>query len=172
MPAHHSIKDKIDMLWAVVGVNLSPTQKGRNARNRRVIHGQLKNQAMGLGLQTNRKPYVPWKDIVNHKQVTLSQRERTFTDYSQFRNFLNEFNPYDEGNDGVYGWKCYHVEWIMYLKPDSIFDQQCQQLFDVHYGTEGFKMMVIMHKSDRARIKRIEAISRTGKVDILWSDAH
>jgi|HubBroStandDraft_1064217.scaffolds.fasta_scaffold821841_1 hypothetical protein len=51
-----------------------------------------------------------------------------------------------------------------------MFDQSCEEAFAAHYDT-GFKMMLITHKSDVNKLKRIEAMFASGKVEPIWTDA-
>jgi hypothetical protein len=116
---------------------------------------------------THRHHYYPYKYVEDAKLRRIKDlRELKCNTYEQFRTERNKFNP--NQHDGHY--YCTHVEWIMYLQPDSIFDGLCRECFDKHYDTD-FYMLLITHKSDHSKLKRIEAILASGKVVILWSDA-
>ncbi len=111
-----------------------------------------------------------WEVLEKRMENNRDKREDTVTTYDSFRQQLDRYDPaLAEGNRArIYS---NQEEWDLYLKPDSIFDRQMRILFSEHKERRvDFKVMLIRHKKDMLKLKRIEGIA-FGEVTILWSDA-
>ena len=56
--------------------------------------------------------------------------------------------------------------WNLYLKPDTAFDITCRHYFEVF---RPITMMLIGHKSDSSKLKRIETHPDREKMRIIWT---
>ena len=63
---------------------------------------------------------------------------------------------------------CEQAEWDLYLKPGTAFDITCRRYYEVF---RGMNIMLITHKSDRNKLKRIEGHPPGEKMRVLWSEA-
>jgi hypothetical protein len=153
------------MVGAFLYGNLSPTEKAKAMR-----HMRVQRNLWGKGKDDTRE-FVSVKQITDLFEKRRQTREEECGNYLAFRRIIDLYNPRVH-HDGYTGVK--HVEWDMYLKPETFFDQECQKIFDMHHDT-GFKMVVIRHRrphpGDPDRLKRIEGKTAAGKVEILWTDA-
>ena len=163
MPAHLGLKEKLEIAGNFLIFNISQHPLAKRERENRVARKELdlREQRLWTGVN-NRKEYVPIKYIRRRYELRREQRELEYEEYSDFRHSLDGYSPEHRG--------CSETEWQLYLHRGSAFDQSCEEAFAKHFDT-GFKMMLITHKSTRNKLKRIEAIFGSGKVEILWTDA-
>ncbi|HZY58746.1 MAG TPA: hypothetical protein VFE56_03215 [Candidatus Binataceae bacterium] len=168
MPAHLGFADKLNMFAAFMTVNLSQSEGAQEARRLRVSQGDAARERQGLEATSNRAAYVPWKKVKGSFEHYRGRREFPVRDYGDFRRLLNNYNPDQQVNRT--GLHSDQNEWDLYLRPGTAFDQNCQAIFEGQRGT-GFKAVLIVHKSEREKLKRIEGVFPSGRVVIWWSDA-
>ena len=166
MPAHIGAFSKLKLFGAFLKVNLDPRDESKILREQRVAARNLRNQHAGTpDAGNNRTEYVPWKYVMEFAEEARSKREVHFRSYNRFREFLDKLDParpYVEGNRYTD-----QTEWNLYLRPGTEFDGQCQLYLEAARGD----LLAIFHRSDRSKLKRIEAVPTDGKMVILWSDA-
>ena len=166
MPAHIGLKEKLQIAWTFVMFNTSQDKNARNLRNQRVLHQKAKFKELGRDdNEVNRAKYLPIKYIERRFEDRRRRRQDEINSYGEFRRMLNGYDPHIGR-----GQTSDQTEWDLYLKPSTEFDRTCEEAFAAHYDT-GFKMMLITHRSDVNKLKRIEAIFASGKIEYLWTDA-
>lgn len=167
MPAHIGTWTKLKLFGACVAKNLDPRDSAKIAREKRVDAKELRlHQEKRRGDANNRAEYLPYKYVLDTAMVVAQRRrEKTFFLYDVLRAYLDNLDPAKPYTDGALYTD--RKEWDLYLRPGTQFDW----LLKVYFASKLGQVMVIVHKSDRLKVKRIEAHPRNGEVVILWSDA-
>jgi hypothetical protein len=115
------------------------------------------------------KGVVPVSMLWDQALASRNRREHRFDRYQSFRDFLDTYGP-DRvvARDQINTRWCDPNEWELYLKPGTGFDITCRTYFEVFPRME---MLIITHKSDKNKLKRIEATPQGEKMRIIWSEA-
>jgi hypothetical protein len=149
MPAHIGVADYLRLGAKFVVANVGMSEDLRYARQ---LHGgHISMKKLQLGLETKRR-----------------KREQNCQSYDHFRAQLDMYDPnLDVGREQINNRSVDEAEWDLYLKPVTAFDINCRRHFEVF---RGMRMMLIGHKSDPNRLKRIEAHPPGERMRILWTD--
>lgn len=149
MPAHIGFADYLRLGAKFVVSNTSLNAKFRHARE--LAGGHITMGRLQSGLEKKRK-----------------KRETNCDTYEKFRTQLDTYAPdHEVGRNMINTRTVDPAEWDLYLKPGTAFDINCRRYFEVF---RGMRMMLIGHKSDPNRLKRIEAHPAGEHMRILWSD--
>jgi len=146
VPAHIGLTGKLRILQAFVVTNTSLNKQV--IAQRKMLGGTIK--------------YSKLKDKF---ELERGNREKEYTSYATFRAALDEYGP-----DGGGAKHCSQVEWDLYLKPGTAFDIICRRYYEIEVF-KPMKMVLITHKSDKWKLKRIEAVPHREEMRILWSEA-
>jgi hypothetical protein len=145
MPAHLGFADKVRLGVNFLAMNLRQDKHTKAARRMKGHH----LSALMRGQERNRVA-----------------REVRCDTYASLRSTLDMFDPdYDDRTQYT---PCSQIEWDLYLQPGTYFDITCARHWEVFRNVE---MTLIMHKSDRTKLKRIECKPEREAMRILWSDA-
>jgi hypothetical protein len=145
MPAHIGFADKIKLGASFIAMNILQDKHTKAARRFKGHHLSV---------------------LLKHQEKARSDRERVCISYTMLRDDLDKFDPDYQGRTNFT--PCSQVEWDLYLKPGTAFDITCRRYWEVFRNVE---MTLIMHKSDKMSLKRIEAKPEREAMRILWSDA-
>ena len=170
MPAHIGAFEKLKLFSFFVYGNIGQTRHAKDLRIKRVTTRNVanviaRNQGVEEDLSNNRAAYLPWKYVSELGQSKVSAREHRYMSYGVFRSYLDKLDP--ALPRGELDWHTDPREWDLYLRPGTEFDGRCQLYFEAKRGP----MLVITHKSDRSKPKRIEALPKDGAPVVLWTDA-
>src|SRR5262245_19247621 len=166
MPEHIGAFSKLKVFGQFLMVNLGQSRKMRDLRKKRLTTKNIRNRLNGTpDAPNNRAKYVPWKHIMQVEKDHLKKFEREYEYYEMFREFLDRADPAQPRIEGrVY---TDQREWDLCLQPGTPFDELVQQYFESRRG----KLLVIFHKREFPKLKRIEAIPKDEEPVIIWSDA-
>lgn len=149
MPAHIGIADRLKLGAKFIVANTSRNEKFSLARE--MGGGKISMKTLKAGLERDR-----------------SRREFTCQSHEQLRELLDTHGPGRVvARDRINRRSCDQAEWDLYLKPDTPFDSLCRHYFEIF---RGLRMMVITHKSDSNKLKRIEAHPPGERMRVLWSE--
>lgn len=155
MPAHIGFADVLRTGLKFIVSNFSQSKEFRRSR-------KMRKRTNGTGIIS---PGYLWEGVEKRR----ARREHDFEDYERFRTFLDGYDPNKVRNrDQIDDRTCDPNEWELYLKPDTEFDQVCEQCFD---DFPGMKMLVITHKSNVNKLKLIELKRQGHRTRIMWSEA-
>jgi hypothetical protein len=155
MPAHLGFADVLKTGLRFIVANASQSDKFRRSR-------KMRKRKNGTGIIS---PGYLWESAEKKRD----RREHRFASYDPFRTYLDTYDPSKVvRRDQIDNRTCDRAEWELYLQPDTEFDRVCEQYFDDYPGLE---MIVITHKSDVNRLKRIELKRQGHRTRILWSEA-
>jgi hypothetical protein len=149
MPAHIGIADHLRLGAKFVVANISLHEKFRQAREMGGGHVSMKR--LKAGLERDR-----------------AKREYNCQSYAELRELLNSFDPNKVvARDRINHRTCDQAEWDLYLKADTAFDSTLRRYFEIF---RGMRMLLITHKSDSNKLKRIEAHPPGERMRVLWSE--
>ncbi|MBV9836255.1 MAG: hypothetical protein JO055_17685 [Alphaproteobacteria bacterium] len=149
MPAHIGIGGNLKTGVKFVVASLAPTARMRHAR-------QMVGNRMLQRLQ-------------EQAQMKKHDRETECTSYGGFRYYLDHFDPNYVAKPGEQNARySEQSEWDLYLAQGTAFDITCRRYFEIF---RGMKMVLITHKSDTNKLKRIEAYPAGEKMRVLWTSA-
>lgn len=149
MPAHMGIGDVLRTGMGFLVANLSQSAKSKQLRTM--------------------KGMITVDMVWGNAKAGRDRREHSFQSYDAFRNYIDTYGPDVVVPQGQINTRsCDPSEWELYLKPDTGFDVICRTYFEVFRRME---MIVITHKSDKNKLKRIEAKPHGEKMRIIWSEA-
>jgi len=168
MPAHIGVGELLKLPFALLSMNLGRHKSARAARR---LNGGL----------------LSLSQLYRQRRAHRALREHPMPSYDAWRDWMDRYDPDDPNNTRPRGfdpdWEpsafVPRTEWTLYLRPDTPFDRMVRMMFDHHNAPpeDGqpprppLVVTFIDHKSNRRRLKRIEAQVGTGPVAILWSDA-
>jgi hypothetical protein len=145
MPAHLGFADKVRLGVNFLAMNLRQDKITRNARRLKGHHLSVLKRGQ--------------------ERIRVS-REVNCDTYASLLGTLDMFDPdYDDRTQYT---PCSQIEWDLYLQPGTAFDIICERYWEVFRKVQ---MTLIMHKSDRHKLKRIECKPEGEAMRILWSDA-
>jgi hypothetical protein len=155
MPAHIGFADVLKTGLRFIVANAAQTDKFRRAR-------KMRKRKNGTGIIS---PGYLWQGV----EAKRDRREHRFQAYDPYRAYLDTYDP-DQvvQRDQINERTCERTEWELYLQPGTEFDQVCEEYFAEYPGLE---MIVITHKSNVNKLKRIEMKRQGHRTKILWSEA-
>ena len=145
MPAHIGFADKVRLGVNFLAMNMRQDKTTRTARRFKGHHLSV---------------------LMRAQERIRASREVACDTYASLRGTLDTFDPNYEGRTQYTA--CSQTEWDLYLRPGTAFDITCERYWAVFRNVE---MLLIMHKGDRTKLKRIECTPAGEAMRILWSDA-
>ncbi len=171
MPAHMGLTGRINVLMGMAYANLSQSEAARAFRNTNKTVRKIQEKTGQEVTAPNTTRYMSYSAMDKDLRIHLkTKRESKFVDYDGLRRHLNFYDPDRRVPQGELPFIVPRSEWDLYLKPGTVFDEFLRQ-YSMEQKKEGFYFLVIRHR-DGQRLKRLEAVMPSGRVNILCTVPH